>query len=163
MLWNRFLGMTSLKIGDLKKGSVLQYWLISGFLTMPVKTCKAINCLISSLVTSFQFLALEYLGRMVCFSQNWDIYKLVCVVIILQNSSSRKKSKKSIISSFLGLSTFNLGWLVKGRISAWWSSCFHFVSKYCPFWILLSSVFRPDELLPPLVRIPLLLLPCSSL
>ena len=108
---------------------------------------------------SFQLLALDYLGRMVCFWRNWDAYKLVYVVIILQNSSSRKISKKSIISAFSGLPTFNLSWLVKRGISGWWSLCFHFVSKYCSFWVLLSSIFSSDELLPPLERISLLLPP----
>ena len=62
---------------------------------------------------------------------------------------------KSIISAFSGMLTFNLGLLVSGGISGWWSLCFHFVSKYCSFWVLLSSVFRPDELLSPFVQIPL--------
>ena len=153
MLWNWFVDMTSLKIEDLKKGSVLQYWLISGFLTMPFKTCKAMICLISSLVTSFQFLALEHLGEWYVFRENemhinWFVL-----------SSSRKISQKSIISAFLGMLTFNLGWLAKEGISGWWSSCFHFSSKYCSFWDLLSSIFRPNELLPTLARIHLLLLP----
>ena len=95
MSWKQFRDIKSLKTDVFIKGLVLQYYLSTGLMIIPVNKYENMNIIISSIGKFFHFLKCKWCGNLRFTCMYWAAYIFVCVARILKKSSSRKEINKA--------------------------------------------------------------------